>query len=246
MSTYDNEVIALLRESKSVREFTDEEISDEIREQILLAACAAPTGGNQQPYTIINVTDQRIKDELAVNCDHQPFIATAKMILIFCADTKKWQDAYADSGTPTGNPGPADFTGGIIDACIAAQNAVVAAASYGIGSCYIGDVVENVEKQRELLHLPEGVMPAAMVVFGYPTQKQKDRVKPARCPLSHIVSDNTYPEMDREYRKALFSVKTGKKTYEEWVHLMCERKHNSDFFAEMNRSVREYLKPFLK
>ena len=42
--------------------------------------------------------------------------------------------------------------------CIAAQNAVVAAESLGIGSCYIGDVIENAEQMREALHLPEHVI----------------------------------------------------------------------------------------
>lgn len=125
---------------------------------------------------------------------------------------------------------------------IAAQNCVVAASSYGIGSCYIGDVVENCEKVRKRLHLPEGVMPAGMFVFGYPTDRQKQRVKPARSPLSGVVVENTYPTMDHEYRKKLFEPKAGQRSYEEWISMMCQRKHNAEFFVEMNRSILEYMK----
>ena len=84
----------------------------------------------------------------------------------------------------------------VTDTAIAAQNAVVAAESFGIGSCYIGDIMENCDTQRSLLHLPDYVFPAVMLVFGWPTQQQKDRVKPQRCAMEHIVHENGYRTMD--------------------------------------------------
>ena len=83
----------------------------------------------------------------------------------------------------------------VTDAAIAAQNAVVAAESFGIGSCYIGDIMENCDIQRSLLHLPDYVFPAVMLVFGWPTQQQKDRVKPQRCAMEHIVHENGYTRL---------------------------------------------------
>ena len=71
---------------KSVRVFTGETISPAKKRLILEAACQAPSAGNQQLYTIIDVTDQALKDTLAVTCDNQPFIAKADMVLIFCAE----------------------------------------------------------------------------------------------------------------------------------------------------------------
>src|SRR6056297_2480266 len=53
------------------------------------------------------------------------------------------------------------------DAMIAAQNAVIAAESLGIGSCYIGDILENYEYHKELLNLPDWAFPITMVAFGY-------------------------------------------------------------------------------
>lgn len=55
-------------------------------------------------------------------------------------------------------------------AIIAAQNAVVAAESLGLGSCYIGDILENVEIHQELLGLDPFTVPISMLVFGYPTE----------------------------------------------------------------------------
>ena len=85
-----NEIIKSLFKRKSVRQFTDREIDEKTRELILLSAAEAPTAGNQQLYTIIDIRNQEIKDKLAVSCDNQPFIKTAPMVLIFCADCKKW------------------------------------------------------------------------------------------------------------------------------------------------------------
>ena len=69
-----NEILDSLYNRKSVREFTDREISAEDKACILRAAAEAPTAGCQQLYTIIDVTDQKIKDALIDTCDHQPFI----------------------------------------------------------------------------------------------------------------------------------------------------------------------------
>ena len=78
-----NTILESLHSRKSVRVFTDREISPKEKQQILTAATQAPTAGNQQMYTILDITDQRLKEILAETCDHQPFIAKAKMVLIF-------------------------------------------------------------------------------------------------------------------------------------------------------------------
>ena len=85
-------------------------------------------------------------------------------------------------------------------ATIAAQNAVVAAESMGIGSCYIGDIMENCEAQRELLHLPDYVVPVGMLIFGYPTDQQKSRPKPERVEQKYIVHENGYTPLSFRYR----------------------------------------------
>ena len=81
-----NEIISSLFERKSVRAFEDKEISPEQKRQILSAALQAPSAGNMTLYTVLDVTDQRLKDILSVTCDNQPFIAKAPLVLVFCAD----------------------------------------------------------------------------------------------------------------------------------------------------------------
>lgn len=241
-----NQTISELISRKSVRAFEKKAIPDEMKRQILLAAAAAPTAGNQQLYTILDITDPALKARLSETCDHQPFIAEAEMVLIFCADCRKWYDAFADAGCDPRDPGAGDLLIAVSDANIAAQNAVTAAWSLGIGSCYIGDVMENCEIHRKLLHLPEYVFPAAMIVFGWPTLQQAEREKPQRAALEHIVHENGYRRMGSDELRQLYGPKAGLRGYEDWMQAFCKRKYNSDFSREMTRSVETYLSDFIK
>ena len=239
-----NEVIRELHRRKSVRAFTEQPIDPELKREILEAAMAAPTAGNQQMYTILDITDPALRQRLAVTCDNQPFIARAQMVLIFCADFQKWYDAFAEGGCAPRRPGVGDLMLAVTDAAIAAQNAVTAAQSLGVGSCYIGDILENCEIHRELLNLPEYVFPAAMLAFGYPTQQQLDRPKPERCSLEDIVCENTYWRKDGAALRRMFAGKHPQMTFEEWSRRFCSRKYNSDFSREMTRSVGQYLQRY--
>ena len=91
-----NPVIQNLFDRKSMRVYTDRTVSVEDKAILFEAAMQAPTGGNRQGFTIIDVTDQAIKDQLAELCDHQPFIAP-RLLLFWCLSPT------ARSGTmPTG------------------------------------------------------------------------------------------------------------------------------------------------
>lgn len=239
-----NEVIRQLYARKSVRVFEEKEIDEEIVEEILTAACRAPTAGNQQLYTILRITDPKIKEALSESCDHQPFIAKGKLVLVFCADCLKWYEAFKAAGCQPRKPGEGDLLLAVSDALIAAQNAVTAAESYGIGSCYIGDIMENAEIQREILHLPRYVFPAAMLVFGYPTPQQKERQKPPRAALSYIVQENVYRPMNGDTLKKMLLKNCSEDAYQQWIEAFCNRKYNSDFSREMTRPVRAFLKDY--
>ena len=240
----ENPVLRALHGRKSVRAYTGEPVTEAEKRAILDAACAAPTAGCQQLYTILDITDQAVKDALAVSCDNQPFIARASAVFIFCADCQKWYDAFRSGGCEPRLPGAGDLMLAVTDCAIAAQNAVTAAESLGLGSCYIGDIMERCEAHRELLRLPEYVFPAVMLVIGRPTQQQRERPKPRRCALEHIVHGNAYRTMDGGELREMLAHQAGERPYGEWLAAFCERKYQSDFSREMTRSVEEYLKAF--
>ena len=240
-----NETLELLFNRKSVRAYEEREIEKEKKQAILEAALQAPTAGNMTLYTILDITDQDKKDRLSVTCDNQPFIAKAPMVLIFCADYKRWYDVFCKYEDSVRKPAEGDLFLAQADAFIAAQSAVVAAESLGIGSCYIGDITENFEIHKALLELPEYVVPTCMVCFGYPTKQQVEREKPKRFDLESIVHENSYNLEKAEKMSEMLSKRHGdwkNDNLEDWVKRFCKRKWNSEFSKEMSRSCREIIK----
>ena len=243
-----NEVLRQLHQRKSVRVYEDRPVEQEVKQAILEAAIQAPTAGNMALYTILDITDQAIKDKLAVSCDNQPFIATAPMVLIFCADYRRWYDVFCKYVPEVRKPDLGDLFLAQADTLIAAQNAVAAAHSLGLGSCYIGDITENYEYHKKLLNLPQYVVPTAMLCIGYPTAQQLSRTKPPRHAVSDLVHENGYSmeksaEMDR-----MLQIQQGKEgeDFHDWLNRFCNRKWNSDFSREMSRSCTEMVKDWCK
>ncbi|MBQ6691921.1 MAG: hypothetical protein IJN00_01155 [Clostridia bacterium] len=92
--------------------------------------------------------------------------------------------------------------------------------------------------------MPAYVFPAAMLVFGYPTEQQQQRPKPERMAMEHIVHENGYRHMDAQELEAMLAPRCGAQGFEKWMEAFCNRKYNSDFSREMTRSVAEYLRAF--
>ncbi|MCX6054515.1 MAG: nitroreductase family protein [Chloroflexi bacterium] len=196
-----NETLKIIENRRSVRKFSSKILTTDEKNVILHAALRAPTAGNMMLYSIIEVEDQTLKDRLAVTCDDQPFIATAPWVLLFVADYQRFFDFYAfcnvesvckEKGINARLPGDGDLLLASCDALIAAQTAVISAESLGIGSCYIGDILENAEIHRELFDLPRYSLPIALLVFGRPTaEKAENRLTP-RYAQEYIVFRNKY------------------------------------------------------
>ena len=239
-----NPIIESLWKRKSVRAYTGQQISEEDKRLILQSASEAASAGNQQMYTILDITDQNLKDTLSETCDHQPFIAKAEMVLVFCVDFQKWYDAFSMAGCNPRHPQAGDFMLAAMDAAIAAQNAVTAAESLGIGSCYIGDIMERYEIHGELFGLPNYAVPILMAVFGYPTEQQKERKKPLRAPLDFLVHENHYRRLAGEELRNGIAPNRGDMDFEEWMKRFCSRKYHSGFSLEMSRSIQAALDHF--
>ena len=216
-----NQIIQSLMDRKSVRSFTEQEIPEDIVQVILEASTQAPTAGNQQLYMILRITDPEKKHRLSISCDHQPFIEKAQLVLVYCADCLKWYKAFAKAGCEPRKPEEGDLFLAMCDVLIAAQNAVVAAESLGIGSCYIGDIMENCEQQLR-------------------------RKKPERVDMKYVVHENSYHELSTKELQDMLSSHAGGQDYQTWMKAFCERKYNSDFSREMSRSVRKYLEDFAR
>ena len=242
-----NEVLTQLRERKSVRVFTDRPVEQDVKQAVLEAALQAPTAGNMSLFTILDITDPEIKAALAKSCDNQPFIATAPMVLIFCADYQRWYDVFCKHCEEVRLPQEGDLFLAQADAIIAAQNAVVAAHSLGLGSCYIGDITENFEFHQKLLNLPKYAVPAAMLCIGYPTEQQMNRPKPPRFAVADLVHENGYDPKKADMGAMLMERNDiPEEELGDFVRRFCNRKWNSEFSCEMSRSCAQIIRSWCR
>jgi nitroreductase len=257
-----NPTIDLLLQRKSVRVYSDQPVADAEKQAILQAAMRAPTAGNMMLYTIIEVDDQALKDRLAVTCDNQPFIAKAPYVLLFLADYQRWYEYYLaagvekicqEHGQEMRCPEEGDLLLACCDALIAAHTAVIAAEALGIGSCYIGDIIEQYEIHRELFHLPRYVLPVSLICFGYPTPEQAALSIRPRFAQEYIVHKNVYRHLDasgleemfRPRNEQLLAAGSRKDGIENMGQLNYLKKFSADFSIEMTRSVRAMLRAWV-
>lgn len=260
---YINETIQTLMERRSIRAYKPVPIEHEHRTIIQEATLRAPTAGNMMLYSVIDIADQQTKDRLALLCDNQPMIAKAPMVWLFAADYQKWDDYYRTSGAvqygeskgiPYKRPGRGDLFISLCDALIAAQTAVTAAESLHIGSCYIGDILENYEQVRELLDLPRYVFPVTLICFGYPKGEWKRGLSSTpRYAKEDIFHHDRYVRKQKEDLARMgaahdaYYTRTNRfrEGISDTAHYFYIRKHTSTFMSEMNRSVDRMLENWL-
>ncbi|MBE6054493.1 MAG: nitroreductase [Clostridium sartagoforme] len=247
-----NETLSTILKRKSLRRYDDREISKEDLNLILKSAMRAPTAGNMMCYSIIVVKDKGTKEKLSVSCDNQPFIKNAPVLLVFLADLNRWYKYYEQNNTKSftakkeesfEGPTEANFILATQDAVIAAENAVIAAESLGIGSCYIGDIIENFEYHKEILNLPKYVYPVTMLTLGYYPEGYslsfKDRFK-----KEYIVFEEKYNELNKAEIEDMFKerdklfVSENKYSAENYAQYHYNMKVKSEFSKEMTRSIK--------
>jgi nitroreductase len=246
-----NTTLEVINARCSTRVFAPTPLTDEEKHAILHAAMRAPTAGNLMLYSIIEIEDQALKEALAVTCDDQPFIAKAPWVLVFVADFQKWIDLFAisDVGSVPGvthrsTPGLGELLLACSDALVAAQNAVIAAESLGIGSCYIGDILERAETHTDLLGLPNHTLPIAMLCLGRPGTVRRVAGRYTK----HVVHRNRYSRLNERDLRVVsgdlaqeFSPRGLKPGVDNYPQVVYERKFTADFTREMNRSAKRLI-----
>ena len=169
--TYPNEAIRLLLERASCRSFADRAIPPDVLQLVLEAGVHAATGGNLQPYSIIKIQDQATKETLAERYG-QGFIGKAPVLLVFCIDWHRIEQWASLQVAPfTAASSFRHFWISFQDTIICAQNICTAADALGLGSVYIGTVMDGFAELKEMLQLPQRVFPVVMLCLGYPKSR---------------------------------------------------------------------------
>lgn len=188
-----NDTIKTQLEHRTIREFVDKPIPEDILSQLIQVASRTATSNGLQACSIIRVTNQDIKDELADICK-QEYVARMPELWIFVADQyrngqiAKEKDCHEKSIRDMDR-----FFQAFTDACLMTQNVVTAAESIGLGTVYLGSILNDPGRIIKLLNLPKLTFPALGLGFGYPNQNPE--LKP-RMDMELRMFENGYKCFD--------------------------------------------------
>ncbi|RQP04410.1 MAG: NADPH-dependent oxidoreductase [Paracoccus sp. BP8] len=187
-----NPVLATLLAHRSVRSYLPDALAPGTLETLVAAASSAPTSSNIQAWSVVAVTDPAKRDRLAEIAGGQDHIRQAPLILVWIADLSR-AEAVADRAGVTllGLDYTETFLLAAIDAALAAQNALVAAESLGLGTVYIGALRNDPEAVAHLLGLPRRAVAVFGLVVGRPDPAVPTAVKP-RLPQPAVLHRDAY------------------------------------------------------
>jgi len=177
-------VFEAIRNRRSIRAYTSKEVSEEEVKKLIDAARWAPSAGNIQPWEFVIVRDAKIKRGLSVAALDQTFIEEAPVVIVVCANEMRSAWGY-------GHRGATLYC--LQDTAAAIQNLLLAAHALGLSTCWIGAFQE--EDARQVLNLPRGVRPVAIIPVGHPAEKP---MAPSRRPISEIVHYESFRRKARE------------------------------------------------
>ncbi len=160
MSQVEQQVFDAIFGRRSVRAYVeDREVEPAKIRRLLEAAMAAPSACNLQPWEFIVVTDPErvhaIKGSIARWGDYN-----APLIIVVCGDPDRI---------------PWDGDHGVLDCAAAIENMLIAAPALGLGGVWIGGFDRRAI--RDLLNIPEPVVPVGVVYLGYPAEQHEPRTK---------------------------------------------------------------------
>jgi len=175
------EVMEAVRARRSIRRYRPEPIPPEKEAALLEALRLSPSAGNRQPWRFILVRDAELIRRLAQECCWERLaplraLTTAPLAIVGCGVTGEC--------LPVGS-----LEGDVVDVVIALQSVVLAAASLGLGTCWIGAFYE--ERVKALLKVPEGARVIALLSVGVPDEQPPARERKA---LGEVVYSDAYGE----------------------------------------------------
>jgi nitroreductase len=151
----------VLYDRRSIREFTDEAVSDEQVEAMLKAAMAAPSARNLRPWHFVVVRKRKALDKLAKVHKYAYMLEQASLAVVVCGDPEISEPHWVE------------------DTCVATQNLLLAATALGLGGVWISLYPKKKHQKyaRELLDIPEHMGVLCVVALGRPAERKKARTQ---------------------------------------------------------------------
>lgn len=162
----------LTRKRYSCRQYSPRPVEREVVKAVLDTARLAPSACNRQPWVFVVLDTPELLD-MAASCYGRDWLRTAPAIIVACGEHDKAWHRPQDGKDHTD-----------VDLAIAVEHLCLGAASLGLGTCWICNF--DASRLSELMGLPEGVEPIAMIPLGYPAEDAKVPEK-TRKELDEIV-----------------------------------------------------------
>jgi nitroreductase len=162
------ETLETIRTRRSIRKYTDQEVPEHLVTELLKAAMAAPSAGNEQPWHFVVIRDRNLLDEIPKFHPYSAMLKYASVAILVCGDLtlEKYKGCWVQ------------------DCAAATQNLLLAATALGLGSVWtaVHPMEDRVRGMRRLLGLPGFVVPLALVPVGFPADSPgpADRFNGAR------------------------------------------------------------------
>lgn len=187
-----NPVLDRLLAHASVRAYLPDALPAGTLEALIAAAQSASSSSNLQAWSVIAIEEAERKSRLAELAGRQAHIRQAPLFLVWLADLARLERQAERLGVVAEG---LDFLEslllGVIDAALAAQNAVLALESLGLASVYIGAIRNQPEAVARELQLPPRVFPVFGMCVGYPDPARPVAVKP-RLPQGAVLHRERY------------------------------------------------------
>ncbi len=204
-----NKTIRDILNHRSIRNWKNIELDQEIVDTLLDVAMQTATSTGMQAASIIKLDDPEKRQALA-DVAHQQYIKDAPLLLIFIADNYRNSKIVEEAQDNENYQNDADrFFAAYTDAAIMAQNVVNAAESLGLGTVFLGSILNDARKTIEILELPKLTMPVVGLAIGYPNQEPQ--LKPRMNKKFRVFHDR-YEEVEN-YHDSLEEYDSEMKTY---------------------------------
>jgi nitroreductase len=161
MSKVTKELINTIFARRSIREYTVESVDGKKTKIILEAAMAAPSASNRKPWHFIVITDRKILDNLAEVHPYGKMLFESPLCIVVCGDKRISPNYWVQ------------------DCSAATENILLAAAALGLGAVWLGvhPREERVNPIREVLNIPENIIPLSLVSIGHPAEQKEPRTQ---------------------------------------------------------------------
>ena len=172
VSSASQTVLHNILQRKSVRAYTDRAVSHEQLDTLIRAAMAAPTGRDMRPWHFIVLEGRHQLSPLAEQLPYAKMLAEAQAAVVVCGD----MSVTDKEGNPSRN-----WT---FDCSAATENLLLQAEAMGLGAVWTGvyPYDERLEAVKQVLHLPDHLIPLNVIPIGYPKgdPQPKDKYDPAK------------------------------------------------------------------